>query len=200
MVHQVYPYKSSLQGAPEGATGYDGAGNCNSLLYCEMVNNHSLPKDLRVVWSGNFATQHLSDEHPAIKGSFLMNRSIFLEEYLLPEFRALNQASDIVHSTPRFEIDPKDHKSSCRTPYEVGLDSANPTDSGGAYEFTTEYDPKDPRLPVRCVWTKKNPPDGGYYRCGPVKQESSEENCWGKAWIRGIDLHIYDCEMCHKNG
>ncbi|KAF1844453.1 uncharacterized protein K460DRAFT_419358 [Cucurbitaria berberidis CBS 394.84] len=183
MMHQVYPYKSSKQGAPDGSTGYDGAANSNCLLYCEMVNNHPMPDDLRVVWSGNYATQFLSDEHKAIKGSFVMNRAVFLEKYLLTEFRALNQASDIVHSAPRFEIDQKDQKSACFTPYGVGYDSAHPTDNGGAYNFTTEYDPQDPRLPVRCVWTKKNPPSGDY-AVGPVKQESSEENCSGKAWTR----------------
>lgn len=183
-MHQVYPYKSSKQGCPEGSTGYDGAANCNSLLYCEMVNDRPMPDDLRVVWSGNFATQHLSDDHKAIKGSFVMNRAMFLEKYLLTEFRALNQASDIVHSTPRFEIKQATQTSSCFTPYSVGLDSAHPKDNDGTYDFSTEYDPKDARLPLRCVWTKKNPPSGDF-TVGPVKQESSKENCFGKAWIRG---------------
>jgi hypothetical protein len=186
LTHQVHQYQSKKNGWENGKTGFGGAGDCNCLMYLEMVDNRPKPKDPRLIWSGNFSTLPRNPTDPGIRGTYLLTHDIFMKQYLLPEFRALNRASDIVHKPLSFEIGKDDQLSGVIMHYGVGYDPEHPTDSDGVYDFDPVFDPNNERKVIAYRWYKKNVQN----KNGPVEQEqkSPKTDCWGRAWTEGRSL------------
>ncbi|KAK3344479.1 hypothetical protein B0T25DRAFT_463214 [Lasiosphaeria hispida] len=174
ILHQVYTYKSKLNGAENGQTGFGGAGDCNCLLYLEMVQNGGVkPKDPRLIWSGNFATQ-ASPDHPAVRATFLLNHEIFLGKYILPELRSLNQASDVYHNAFYWKAEKPEDNWPIYLPWYISYDPNYPSADNPKYDFTPIYDPVNPRKVVSYQWNKENEQ--------PLRVEKKPtENCWGRA-------------------
>lgn len=160
MMNQTYPYISGPQNAPDGATGSEGAGECNAFLYTEIVKIPGLsdarrPDDHTLVWSGNFCTLPTTvDGKDAIDGTFVMGRNVFLETFLLPELWPLNKATDICHGKPYGEQ--KDERVWCYTPYSLGYDSEHPNFQDDIFKFVNVNDNNDPEKLNGYRWTKTN--------------------------------------------
>ncbi|KAK9773262.1 hypothetical protein SCAR479_09991 [Seiridium cardinale] len=138
LVFQTYPYRQ-IDSCKTGTTGDDLLGSRNAFLYCEMTQDRQRPDDNGLVWSGNFTTlPSTPTAGDAIEGTFLLSREVFLECFLLPQLRTLNQATDFCHGLPSGEQ--KGSKISCTTPYNIS------------------YDPKNPSVDLPCYdWKNLNP-------------------------------------------
>lgn len=158
LVNQVHHYKSARNGAPNGQTGIGGAGDCNCLLYLEMVEGGG-PElaDKRMIWSGNFATQPESATEKGIQGTYLLHRSLFMDKIVLPQLRALNQASEVYHYKPTFDkSDRRDNHFAVRLRLDTGHDPNIEFDDSGEYDFKPVTDPADQKKVVSYEWTKTN--------------------------------------------
>ncbi|USP80419.1 hypothetical protein yc1106_07693 [Curvularia clavata] len=143
MMHQTYPYRCVPRQVPVGVEGFTGAGTRNALLYCEKIKGNPRPDDTSMVWSGNFTTQPSTlDANDAIDGTFLLGRHVFMEEYLLPQLKRLNQASEIFFEKPYGEL--QNNNVYCITPFKVGIDPKTPVFTDKVYNFTN-INPKNKR-------------------------------------------------------
>ena len=180
MVHQVSHYKSKKNGSEKGQTGFNGAGNSNCLLYLEMVRGGGpRPTDPRLIWSGNFATQDGGPAHPPIRATYLLSRDIFFDQIILPEFRALNRASDVYYDPHFFMVE--NGKNAVSLNWHIGYDPRHPTDSDGAYDFNPVADPLNPLKIVSYQWTKRNQQNDG----GPHIAKQALDDCWGRVSTDG---------------
>ncbi|KAL7928242.1 hypothetical protein V8C35DRAFT_318600 [Trichoderma chlorosporum] len=142
MIHQIFPYTNPAKGVDEPVVSYELPGNLNSLLYCEMVEDHPLPKDKQLASRGNFTTQS-STQDPRIDGTFVLSHQLFLEEFLLPMLSAFNMASIICPTEVIF--DTGDHGDSYISwDYSVGYDQDHPDPNDEIYLFKPVYPPGTP--------------------------------------------------------
>ncbi|KAH7255065.1 hypothetical protein B0J15DRAFT_396499 [Fusarium solani] len=180
LVYQTHAYKSAPL-CPDGKTSEDGFGGRNALLYCEMVEHRQRPDDFKLVWSGNFTTMPSSPgASDAIEGTFLMNRDVFLERFILPKIRQLNQASEICHLLPRGEQD--GDRISCHAPYTTSVDH-NLSISSPCYDFVDINKTNNINLANGYRFKKVNiqPPDDSW----ATKQNSTQVSV---TWQRGSPI------------
>ncbi|KAE8309261.1 hypothetical protein BDV41DRAFT_580693 [Aspergillus transmontanensis] len=158
LVNQVHHYKSAKNGAANGQTGIGGAADCNCLMYLEMVEGGGPePADRRLIWSGNFATQPESATEKGVQGTYLLHRPLFMDKIVLPQLRALNQASEIYHYKPTFDkSDKDDNHFAVILRLDTGHDPNIEFDDGGEYDFKPVTDPADPKRVVSYEWNKTN--------------------------------------------
>lgn len=154
-MNQTYPYISVPQQVPDGATGFDGPGGCNAYLWTELVkldptqsDEEALkrkPDERALVWSGNFCTLPKVAGKPdsAIDGTFVLGRNVFLEKFLLPEFKALSKAFDICHQTP-YGTQGSDGRIFGSAPYQIGRDPKFPDISSYVFDFNNQNPDSDP--------------------------------------------------------
>jgi hypothetical protein len=179
VLHQTHHYISAKNGCPNGQTGFEGAGNCNCLLYLEMVQGGGArPADPRLIWSGNFATQDGGPDHPPIRATYLLKRELFFETFILPELRALNRASDVWYD--RLEFVNSNGRDGITMNWQIGSDPAHRSDDDGAYDFKPVPDPDDGerrRKYIAYRWNKTNTQNAD----GPLIQQLPVGPGWGKA-------------------
>lgn len=87
MIHQVFEYRNPDTPASIGT-------NYNCLLYCEMIQNHSLPGSLPIGNWGNFCYPPAGSS-PGIDGTFALSAEVFIGTFLSPHLKPLNQVSEI---------------------------------------------------------------------------------------------------------
>lgn len=122
----------------ESRTPLQADTSLNCLLYCEMVDNHERPKNLTLNHHGNFVTRGttLTDSDDQIDGAFVLGYKHFLESYLLPRIKALNQASDIYVQPVSWIKDNRgygDH--TVNWEYSVGLDPNHSKSNDAVYDY-----------------------------------------------------------------
>ncbi|UKZ80125.1 hypothetical protein TrVFT333_007890 [Trichoderma virens FT-333] len=168
VLHQVHQYKSEKNGYKDGQTGIGGAGDCNCLLFLEMVDGGGpKPQDPRLIWSGDFATLE-SYGHPAIQGTFLLNTDIFMKKFLLPNFTLLNRPTEIYHKPATFSSDGR----LVWLHLETGGDPNYPDPNASVYQFQTVPDDDNQRLVKGYRWTKTS-------KTGPVDNGGA---VWYRVW------------------
>jgi hypothetical protein len=153
MMNQTYPYMSTPQNAPHGATGPDGAGACNAYVWTELVKLDNTkdsteamkrrPDDHTLVWSGNFCTLPKTPTGTGTQGTFVLGRNVWLETFLLPELQPLSKAFDICHGLP-YGTQMDDGRISCCTPYRLGYDAKNPDFQNAIFGFRNINVDSDP--------------------------------------------------------
>lgn len=137
------------------------------------------PKEPRLLWSGNFATQPQGRDDKGIRGTYLLSRKLFMEKLVLPEFRALNRASEIYHKPPYFDkAAVHSEKFGIVLEWDTGHDPNIATDSGGEYDFKPVSDPNNPLNIVSYKWSKTNTQ-------APPPEKMPSRSFWGKASTEG---------------
>ncbi|UKZ71159.1 uncharacterized protein TrAtP1_012120 [Trichoderma atroviride] len=184
VLHQVHQYKSEANGYKDGQTGIGGAGDCNCLLFLEMVDGGgSKPQDPRLIWSGNFATLHRYG-HPAIQGTFLLNSDIFMKKFLLPNFTLFNRLTEIYHKPATFS----DEGRLIFLHLEIGGDPSYPDPNHPVYQFEPVLDNNNQRLVRGYRWmktSKTGPVEHGGARWFRVSTEDSAKT--EVTWNAGSD-------------
>ncbi|CAP67922.1 uncharacterized protein PODANS_1_17947 [Podospora anserina S mat+] len=198
----------------ESRTPLQADTSLNCLLYCEMVDNHERPKNLTLNHHGNFVTRGttLTDSDDQIDGAFVLGYKHFLESYLLPRIKALNQASDIYVQPVSWIKDNRgygDH--TVNWEYSVGLDPNHSKSNDAVYDYK--------RYPAAHVednsvayyeFKKHNIQQCADYAFDPSshhkyvhQSDASVKVTWesgGKTFhIAGETTYVYDSKWCHTN-
>jgi hypothetical protein len=76
-------------------TDYTGLRTC--LVYCEAFDDHPMPKDAVLPWTGNLAMEHdpRNQDRP-LGGTYVLHRESIVDNLILPEMQPLCSAIELI--------------------------------------------------------------------------------------------------------
>lgn len=140
----------------------------NCLVYCEATGpNGKLPSIRRLPFTGNLAEPQGPGGEGEIRGSFVISKHLLLEAYLLPMFRVLSRAIQVIPLEPEMGL--TDDKGEIFRPrFAFGSDPIDPQDKSRLpHSSANRGDPLDKFFD----WTPRTD--------GPGYQWSDKVDAWG---------------------
>ncbi|KAK3986940.1 hypothetical protein QBC44DRAFT_247173 [Cladorrhinum sp. PSN332] len=218
LFQQIHPYKDPVHEAKmreiETRFPLQADTSLNCLLYCEMVDNHERPKNLTLNHHGNFVTRGttLSDSDDQIDGAFVLGYKHFLENYLLPRIKPLNQASDIyVHPVSWLKDARGGGNHTVDWQYSVGSDPEHPSSNDGVYDYKRYPSAHvEDKSVAHYEFTKHNSKECADHAFDATshhkyihQSDASVKVTWesgGKTFhIAGNTTYVYDSKWCHTS-